>query len=570
MRDFTNAEVAKKLQEVAAAYSLKKGNLFQIRAYENAATSIEHSTSEVKDLWEENNLDKIPGIGENIKEHLNELFITGKVKHWEDVKKGLPSGIFELLDVSGVGPKTALKLSKMGVKGKDELIHQLRDDILTKKGFSKVLARKISDALKREPENVKDDRMLLPYAFIRAEKILDYLKKCPDIRKADVLGSLRRWVATIGDLDFAVASKKPKEALDYIIKMPGISKVSERGDIQTTIILSGGLSVDFIVVDPSSYGALLQHFTGSKAHNIHLNTFAKNNKIDITKCETEAELYGLLDMQVPPPEIREDTGEIELALKHQLPILVEFGDIKGDLHIHSDFITQPSHDIGTNTIKEIAESAKGLGYEYVGISDHQPSQANHDQNQMITELEKKKRAIEQQNYSGHSPRVLNLLEVDILPDGNLGVPDEALKYLDFAIASIHSSFNLSRDQMTKRILKALSNPYVKILGHPTGRILNKRESYEVDWKEIFKYAGENNKALEINSYPDRLDLPDILVREAREYGVKFMINTDSHEVSQMENMRFGVSVARRGWATKENIINTWDFKRFSKWCKIKG
>ncbi|KKS13687.1 MAG: PHP domain protein [Candidatus Daviesbacteria bacterium GW2011_GWB1_41_5] len=581
MNDFTNAEVARKLQEVTAAYTLNKGNLFQIRAYENAATSIEHSTSEVKDLWEEGNLDKISGIGEAIKAHLDELFKTGKVKHWEEIKKGIPSGVFELLGIPGIGPKTALKLAKMGVSGKDDLIHQLRNNILVKKGFSKPLARKIGDALKRESARPKDGRMLLTFAFAQAERILEYLKKTPDIEKVDALGSLRRMVATIGDLDFAIASETPQKAIDYIVKMPGISKVSEKGNTKATIILSGGLSVDFIVVDPASYGALLQHFTGSKAHNIHLRSYAEKNGLSlsefgvrnvktskINQTSTEEEFYGLLKMQVPPPEIREDTDEIELAIKHQLPQLVELEDIKGDLHVHSNLIAKPSHDPGVNSIKEIAKTAKKLGYRYVGSCDHQPSQANHNAEEMIQVLEKKKKAIEQQNYSGHLPRVLNLLEVDILPDGSLGVPDGALKYLDFAVASVHSSFNQSRNQMTMRILRALQNPYVKVLGHPTGRLLNKRESYKVDWKKVFKFAAKNNKALEINAYPDRLDLPDILVREAKEYGVKFVVSTDSHNVSQMDNMRFGVAVARRGWCEAKDIINTWDFKRLLEWCRI--
>ncbi|MBU1031697.1 PHP domain-containing protein, partial [Patescibacteria group bacterium] len=496
--------------------------------------------------------------------------------------KGIPEIVFELLDIPGIGPKTALTLAKMGVKSKDDLSARFKSGNLVKKGFSEKLAKKIEDVLKRKKVDTFEGRVLLPYADVQAQKVLEYLKKSPLIETADVLGSLRRMVATVGDLDFAVASKKASEAINHIAKMPGAAKVAEKGEKQITIISDSGLSMDFYVVEPDSYGALLQHFTGSKSHNIHLRTLAVKKGLslseygvkDVAGCKiqetkTEEQFYKLLGMQTPPPEIREDTGEIEAAIEHNLPDLVELKDIKGDLHIHSDFISRPSHDMGVNNIKEIVSQAKKMGYVYVGISDHQPSQKGHTHDQAVKEVKRKKEAIEQINSSQKSVRVLNLLEVDILPNGSLGLPNEVLEILDFAIASVHSSFNMSKEKMTNRILTVLESPYVKVLGHPTGRLIGTRESYEVSWDKIFEFAAKNNKALEINSFPSRLDLRDDLVRQAKSFGVKFIINTDAHQISQMDNMKYGAAVARRGWCEPEDIVNAWDWTEFAKWFNIR-
>lgn len=577
MEEFTNSKVAGMLREVAAALTIKKANLFQIRAYETAADNIEKSSVEIQDLWAEGKLDQVPGIGPNLQEHLNELFKTGKVKHWEEVKQSIPKQVFSFLDIPGVGPKTALELAELGVKDIEDLASQIKTGELVNKGFSAKIAEKIMAGVE-ELSSIKSGRILLPYAFAQAERVLDYLKESPSILKANALGSLRRMVATIGDLDFSIASKEPVKAVEHIINMPGISRVVDKGETKVTIALNSGLQLDFLIVEPNVYGALLQHFTGSKSHNIHLRSYAqsiglslsefgvKNIKTDKTQeTSTEEEFYGLLGMDVPPPELREDTGEIEAALEHKLPKLVELKDIKGDLHVHSSFHLEPSHGPGANSIKEIAEAALRMGYSYIGIADHSPSFTNHTPEQIVDLIKKRTEAIEQINYSNKDIRVLNLLEVDILPDGSLSVPDEGLKLLDFALAGIHSSHRMPKEEMTKRIIKALSNPYVKVLTHPTGRILNERSGFEADWPEIFKLVAKNNQALEINAYPNRLDLSDNLIREAKKLGVKFIINTDSHEISQMSNMVFGVATARRGWATKEDIVNCLNVVDFKKW-----
>lgn len=588
----SNSQIAKMLRSVAAAYSIKKiGNIFQVRAYENAADAIEHSTVEVQDLWIEGKLDIIPGVGQAIRAYLSELFRTGRVKHFEEVQKNVPKVVFALLEVPGVGPKTAQEIAELGVSSIDDLKKQIKSGELTSKGFSGKIAQKIMNGISEL--NSRGGRMLLPYASAQADKILEYLRKSSDVENADSLGSLRRKVATVGDLDFAVASKNPKAVVDYFCQMSGVARVLDQGEDKASVVLQSGIQADLLVGSPSSYGALLQHFTGSKKHNIHLRTLAEKKGLslseygiklntgskkrdsglrqnDVVVCKTEDEFYKILGMQTPSPEIREDTGEIEAALAHKLPTLVDLKDIKGDLHLHSNFpIVSPSHGSGVDSIEEIVEMAVKLGYEYVGISDHPPGHNVTTREETIKWVEKRTKFIQELKKKTKSIRVLNALEIDILKDGGLSVPDEALETLDYCIAGIHSGHRGEKDEITNRLLKALESPYVDIISHPTNRLLNERQSSEADWEVIFKYAAENKKILEINAYPNRLDLRDDLVRQALKYGVSFAIDTDAHEVSQMENMQFGVSVARRGWATKNDVVNTWTWTELAKWFKIR-
>lgn len=577
----SNQQIAKLLREIAAAYTItKKGNIFEIRAYENAADSIEHSTSEIKDLWEERKLDEVPGLGKSMQGYLDELFKEGKVKHFEAVKKGIPNIVFELLDISGIGPKTALELSKIGVKSQDDLRGKIKSGELVKKGFSSKIAQNIMQSLERGGNQT--GRMLLPYATAQADRILTYLKKSKDVIDADPLGSLRRQVATVGDLDFSASSKNPKAVIDYFVRMPGVNRVVDQGANKATVILDSGIQVDLLAGHPESYGALLQHFTGSKGHNIHLRTLAEKRGLSLSEygvresrsqrvkeTKTEEDFYQLLNMQAPPPEIREDTGEIEVALAHKLPDLVELKTIKGDLHTHSNFpFPNPSHGPGENSLQDLIRKAKDLGYEFIGISDHPPGHGIVSKDQMIKAVEKRTKIIQDLKKKTNNTRVLNGLEIDILGDGSLSVPDEALQTLDYCIAGIHSGHRGSKEIITKRLMAALVNPHVDIISHPTNRLLNERESSEADWDEIFKLAAKNNKLLEINGYPNRLDLRDDLIRRGLEFGVKFIINTDAHLVNQMDNMRFGVSVARRGWATKKEVVNSWPWTDFAKWFNI--
>src|SRR3989338_7394987 len=584
----SNAEIAKLLRSVAAAYQIKKiGNIFQIRAYEAAADAIDQSTSEIKDLWEENRLDEISGVGEKIKAYLIELFQTGRVNHFEQVMKGIPEAVFNLLDVPGIGPQTAYKLSNLGVSSLDDLKVQIKSGKLVAKDFSAKIAEKILLGLEEAAK--RDKRILLPYASEQIKRVIAYLKKSPDVIDAHPLGSLRRMVATVGDLDFSASSNNSQKVVDYFTKMPGIARVVDKGDNKTTVVLTSGLQLDLLVGKPDSYGALLQHFTGSKQHNIHLRTIAeekglslseygvkklkiqnsKFNSEELIETKTEEEFYKLLEMEAPPPEIREDQGEIEVALAHKLPRLAELQDIKGDLHTHSNFpFVHPSHGPGTDSIEDIIKKAVSLRYQFIGISDHPPGHDSVSSEDLIKAVEKRTKFIQSLKQRTKSIRVLNGLEIDILSDGSLSVPDKALETLDYCIAGIHSGHRGSKEVITKRLLNALENPHVDAISHPTNRLIRERGSSEADWEAIFKYCAKNHKLLEINGYTNRLDLRDDLVREALKYGVRFIIDTDAHQVSQMDNMLYGVAVARRGWTTKEDVVNAWDWTRFAKWFKI--
>lgn len=579
---FSNAQIAKLLNQVGAALTLSKANTFEVRAYQNAADSIEHSDNDLSSLWEDERLGDLPGLGKRMQSYVDELFKTGSVKHFETVMKKYEPVIFELIELPGIGPKTAKEIADLGVKSLKDLETQLKNGKLVEKGFSAKGAEKLLPTLLQSKNNEHEERMLLPMALAQAEKIMNYLRQSPDVIIVDPLGSLRRRVVTIGDLDFSASTKDPDKVIEYFIQMPGISRVLNKGPRMVMVLLNSGLHVDLLVGTPDNYGALLHHFTGGKNHNIHLRNIAldkglslsadgvKNVKTDeIQHIKQEGEIYELLGMQVIPPEMREDIGEIELAQKHALPKLVEFIDIKGDFHIHSNFDFNQSHGPGLFTLEQMVKKGISLGYEYIALSDHSPAFKINDKAAVIKLVAKRTAAIDKLKKSLKSIRVLNSLEVDILPDGSLSVPDESLKTLDVCNIGVHSSHQMNKEKMTKRILKALENPHAKILVHPTGRKLLSRPSFDADWDEIFEYCAKNKRALEVNGTPDRLDLRDDLIRLAKEKGCMFVVNTDAHDLDQMENMRYGVDLARRGWLESKQIINTWEWTKVKAWFSIR-
>lgn len=599
----TNKEVCELLRKIAAAYQILEENRFKIIAYERAADSIEHLTSEVKDLWDDGKLGEIPGVGKAIAGYFDELFQYGKVKHFEMVMKKVPEAVFPLLSVPGIGPKKAYKLvTTLKLKSAETVVEDLKKAaragrIAPIEGFGEKSQEDILEAIATYRRGqIKENRMELPLADAIAQDVIVHLKKHPAVERADALGSLRRQVATIGDIDIAVATKKPSEAIDHFLRYPH-QKLIEKGPTGASLLLSNGRQVDLRVQGPQAYGAMLQYFTGSKHHNIKLREYAlaKGKSLSeygikvvktgkLKKFATEEEFYKSLGMPWIPPELREDKGEIEAALRlsrhyvgiaqgkpANLPQLVGLHDVKGDLHIHTNYNLEPSHDLGANTLSEHLDKAAALGYEYLGISDHNPSITDHSLRQIVDIMKRRKAAYEHQ-YSSWSQRtkkrthLLIMCEVDVLPDGKLALPDEAFEYVDAVITAVHSSFNQPKERMTQRILKGLTgHPKVRILGHPTGRLLGRRESYEVDWDKLFAVCKKEAIALEINAYPQRLDLPDTLVYDAVKAKIPLCINTDAHAVDQMDVMRYGVSVARRGWAQKDDIVNTLGYNAFSKW-----
>ncbi len=579
----TNVEIAELLRAVAASYQLKgeEKNRFRIIAYQRAADAVEHASSELKDLWDDGKLKEVPSIGESIASHLDELFRTGKSNHFEKVMKGLPKEMFDLMEVPGIGAKTAYKLvTKIGIKSLEELEKAAKTGKIAElEGFGE---QSQSDILKSiEETKGRTKRHILPYAAANAGMVIEWMHKSKFVKRADPLGSLRRQAATVGDIDIAVASDNPKEALEHFVNYPRKTRILEKGDRTASIVLPGDVQVDCMVQSPRAYGALLQHFTGSKHHNIALREYALKHGMSLSeygikikgklhKFSREEDFYKKLGMDWIPPELREDTGEIEAALTHKLPNLVELRDIKGDLQIHSDFDIETSHDLGESSMQEVVEVADKLGYEYLAFTEHNPSKSKHNERQIIDILKRKKEATEKLNYSFVKreckcvKKVFNSLEIDILPEGGLAIPEKGLALLDFALVSIHSSFRLPRDKMTKRVLSALAYPKVKIFAHPTARKLNEREGVELNWPEIFSFCRKENKWLEINAEPIRLDLPDTLVREAVKAGVKLSVGTDAHHLDSLSNMIFGVAVARRGWAERNDIVNTRSLIEFEK------
>ncbi|OGY25585.1 MAG: hypothetical protein A2134_03375 [Candidatus Woykebacteria bacterium RBG_16_39_9b] len=563
---FTNKEVTTLLRNVSAAHQVKGANPFQIRAYDVAADAVEHASSDVRALWESEDLDKIPGVGSHIANYLDEYFTSGKVKHFETVFKNIPNSMFEFLKIPGVGPKTAYKLAKAGVKNIADLEEKIKSKTLLKKGFTEKPLENILQGI--EEFKRKSDRILLPVAGEVAKQVLEHLRKHKAVLATDPLGSLRRRVATVGDVDLSVASNDPKEVIEHFKKFPGTERIIESGEHTATISVRNGIHVDLMVQPPEHYGSLLHHFTGSKNHNIHMRSLAREKGYSISEygikeiktdkvrpCPKEDDVYSLLGMQTPPPELREDAGEIEAALENKLPQLVELKDIKGDLHTHSFWSD------GQNSIAEMAKAATSLGREYIALTDH---------SYPTLRFYQRLKEIEQFNYSQDSIRVITGLEVNINSDYTLQVPDEILAKHDIIFVSIHTSFRQPKEEMTNRILKALENPHVDVFAHPTGRLLLEREGIEADWETIFKRIAHLGKFLEIDGYPNRLDLPDNLVREAKRFGVKFTIDTDAHQIQHLSLMEYGVSVARRGWATKKDIINTLPYRELKSILDLKN
>lgn len=581
------------MKKVAAAYEVKGKDRFRIIAYDRAADAVEHATSDVKDLWDDQKLDTIPGVGGSLAQHLDELFRRGEVTHFEAVMKGLPRSMFPLIDIPGLGPKTAYKLVRvLGIKNErrviEDLIRAARDQKIRKiEGFGeKSEAKILASLLSFQKKQAKPPRMLLVYALEVAEPIISYLREFPDILRVDPLGSLRRMLPTVKDIDIAVATKKNKAAIDHFTRFPKVKKIIEAGSMTASVLLKNGVQIDLMVQPPESYGSLLQHFTGSKHHNIHLRAVALSKGLSLSeygikkrktgkvqKFADENTFYKALGMDWIPPELREDTGEIEAATVHRLPKLVEPADIKADLHVHSSFDIEPSHDLGEDPIGQMVKKAIELGYDYLGFGEHNPSRSKHSKKEIIQLIKSRNAEIDdffssrKKSVKNRGIKLLKGLEIDILPDGQLAVPDEGLALLDGAIAAVHTAFNMAKDEMTQRVLRALGNPFVRILAHPTGRMLNKREGYELDWEKVFRLCIKHNKALEINAWPTRLDLPDVLVREAVKKGVKLVVNSDAHAGGEMEVIRFGVAVARKGWAQKSDILNTLSYNQFIKWFR---
>ena len=571
-----NKEVAEQFYLIAQLLSLTDENPFKVRAYEKAAQVIESIPESIEDLAKDfDKLSSIPGVGKSIAEKIVEYLNTGKIQRLEELKKKFPDGIFDMLRIPGLGPKRVRMLyEKLGIKDVNTLREYAQKGMLRGlPGFGEKVEKNIIEGI--EFLSISQQRLLLFDAIKVVDEILKELKRNKEIIRIDPCGSLRRKKETIGDIDIlcCVSEGKEKQIIEKFMKLSMVKKVLACGETKGSIITTANTQVDLRVVPKDVYGAALQYFTGSKQHNIHLREIANKKGLTISEygvfkidkkdkpiCgKTEEEIYEILGLDYIEPELREDRGEIEAALQKKLPHLIELKDIKGDTHIHSNYSD------GANSIKEIADYAHKLGYEWIIVCDHSQS-LKVAGGVEIKDLYKKIDEIRNLNKTS-KVKILCGQEVDILSDGKLDYPDEVLKELDFVIAAIHTGFKQSEEQITERILKAMDNKYVHSISHPTGRLLNKRAPYKVNITKIIEQAGKNNVMMEINAFPERLDLDDINSKYAKEHNVIISIGTDAHHISQMDYIILGVYVARRGWLEKKNVVNTLSYEELVKFLK---
>ena len=554
-----NLELAGVFDRIADMLEIKGENPFKVRAYRKVVLTLESLPEDIERIYESGRLKSIPGVGEGIAKRIEELLKTGKLAYFEDLKKSLPEGLVEMLSVPDVGPKTAqLLYKKLGIESIDEMEKAAKGGTI--RGLEG-MGEKTEENILRGIELLRrrTGRMLLGTAYQLSQSIVERLSSMNEVKLISPAGSLRRMKETVGDIDILVTSRKPKSVMDVFVNLPEVTQVLAHGDTKSSVIMENRMQVDVRVMKGESFGAALQYFTGSKQHNIKIREIAakkglKINEYGVFKGKKkiaggkEEEVYSSIGLSHIPPELREDRGEVESAIKGKLPKLVELSDIKGDLHVHS------SWSDGVDTIRELVESAKKLRYEYIGICDHSASLkvagglSKESRLRQIAEIKKLNKKMT--NF-----RILAGAEIDIRTDGTLDCEEEVLRKLDIVVAAIHTGFKQDIETMTFRITEAMRNKFVNVIAHPTGRLIQTRDAYQVDMQKVFEEAKRTNTFLELNSFPDRLDLNDINCREAKARGIKIALGTDCHNRMQMEVMKYGVGTARRGWLEKKDVIN---------------
>ncbi|MBI5238262.1 MAG: DNA polymerase/3'-5' exonuclease PolX [Deltaproteobacteria bacterium] len=574
-----NREIARVFFEIADLLEIKGENPFRIRSYRNAGEAIEGLPESLAGLYEkgEQGLKGIHGIGEGIREKIIELLTTAECFAHQELLKEFPKGLLDMRRVSGIGPKKAYHLYKeLGIAGIDALEKAaLEGRLHGLVGFGERTEEVILKAIKGL--KAATGRFKLFDAMQYADAFILYIKKVPGVVDAVPAGSLRRWKESIGDVDILSSCKNPDAVMDAFVQHPDVGEIVSKGETRSTVILKTGLQVDIRVVDEKCFGAALQYFTGSKAHNIALRERAKKLGLKISEYgvfkekgdkwiagRTEEDVYKAVGLPWIRPELRENMGEIEAALDGKLPEELKSAHIKGDLHVHS------SESDGNSTIEEMADAAMKLGYEYIAITDHSKAVGiahGLDEKRLLNEI----KAIDELNgkykKQGKNFRVLKGAEVDIRGDGTLDHPESALEKLDCVVAAIHSGFGMTKDRMTTRIVKAISTGKINILAHPTGRLVGTREPYDVDMEKVMDEAKKHSVCMELNSFPDRLDLKDAHIRLAKEKGLMVAISTDSHSPAHLSYIVFGVHTAMRGWIERKDVINTRPLKEIMKMLK---
>ncbi len=568
-----NAKIAQIFEEIANMLSLdEKDRKFEVLAYRKAAQTIGDLQDDVENIYKKAGVEglmELPGIGKSTAAAIKEYIDTGKMAKYEDLKKKYPIDFNTLTKIQGFGPKRAFKLYQvLKVKNLADLKkaveqHKVKDI----EGFGEKSEEEIKKGILQL--EASGGRMLLGRALPEAEAVAKKIKESGLVDRVMIAGSTRRMKETVGDLDILVTAKKSEPVMEFVRKMSDTERVIGSGPTKTTILLRIGLTCDIRVVEDNSFGAAMQYFTGNKDHNVKVRQIAiskgyklneyglydKNNKMVAGK--EEKDIYKALGMDIMDPEMRENRGEVELSVQHKLPRLVEIEDIKGDLHVHTN------HSDGSDSIEDMAQYAKKIGRKYIGITDH-------------TKSETIARGMDDKNYVKHlldidkindklsGIRLLKGTEIDILKDGSLDLADKTMDLMDYRLASVHTSLNLSREEQTKRVIKAFESGYVNIMGHPTDRLINQRKPIDLDLDKVFEAAADNNVVMEVDGSPDRLDLNDENILKAKEYKLKFSIDTDSHSTAGLSSMRYGVSMAKRGWLTPDLVINTLDIDKLLK------
>ena len=569
-----NKELADLFGRMADILEFKDENPFKISAYRKAARIIGDLTQDIEEIAEDGKLKDVPGIGEGMAQKIVEYLKTGKVSKFEEVRKGVSDALIAIMDIPGMGPKTLSMIHKeKGISSLSQLEKAVENGSLV--GLPGIGEKKVEN-IKRGIQLLKQSkgRMNLGIAFPVAKRIVEALREKAGSRKIERAGSLRRMRENIGDIDILATGPNKEKIIHTFTHLPEVKEVLASGETKASVIVEGSIQIDLRVVEEDSYGAALQYFTGSKGHNIHLRGIAKTKGIKINEYgvfkgekkiggKEEEDVYRALGMDWIEPELREDRGEIEAAQEDRLPKLVKEPEIKGDLHVHSNWSD------GTSPIEEVARTAQKRGYQYVAICDHSKSlKITHglDESRLVKQIEE----IDRINEKMKGFQILKGSEVDILNDGRLDLSEKVLEKLDLVVAAVHSGFKQEKEKMTKRIVRALENPFVDVLAHPSGRLLGARDPYEVEIDEVMEAAKQYGKALEINAYFERLDLDDIHCRKAKEMGIPLAIGTDSHHLDQMWMISLGVAVARRGWLETPNILNTLPLKGILKWCHQKS
>ncbi len=570
-----NLELAKIFNEIADILEIQDIQ-WKPQAYRKAASSIASLSIDIEKIYKKSGLkglDSIPGVGKHLALKIEEYLKTGKIKAYKQLKKKVPIDLAELTHIEFLGPKKAKRLYKeLKIKNIKDLEKAAKAGKIAKlSGFGEKSQQDILEGLGMYKLGKK--RALLNIALPIAKEIIQSLNKLKEVKSAEYVGSLRRMKETVRDIDILVISNKPKKVIQTFTSLDNVKKVLAKGPTKASVVLKNNMHSDLRVLKPEEKGAGLLYFIGSKEHNIALRKIAIEKGYKLSEYglfsrntgkripgTSEKDIYKALSLKYIPPELRENQGEIEAAKKGKIPTLISIKDIKGDFHVHSKWSD------GSDSIKDLATTAKKLGYQYLCISDHSKSEkiAN---GLSESNLLKQIKLIKKLNKNFRGFKLLAGSEVDILADGSLDYPEKILKQLDIVIGSIHSRFKSSKQEMTKRICTALENKHLNILGHPTGRLINQRKPYNLDLDQVFKVALENKKHLELNAFPNRLDLSDTNLKEAIELGLKISIGTDAHSKDQMNYMKFGVATARRGWCQKNHILNTFTLKQLPKYFK---